>query len=95
MSKRFTEPLKSALREKFRLALTLRVVLEALFDRHAELERHFEGGLERRRILVLLHRNNRLPSDTHSIGQILLRYLSLSPEFTYLIAYGGHQSALR
>jgi len=36
-----------------------------------------------------------LPRDAHSIGEVLLCYLSQATEFTYLIAYGGHQSALR
>jgi hypothetical protein len=69
--------------------------MEALLERHAEHDGHFERSLKRRRVLVLLNRYDRLPCDTDSIGELLLRYLSLGSELPNLIAYGGHQSVLR
>ena len=78
-----------------RLALTARVVLEALLKRYTKRACHFERSLERRRILVLFDGDDRLPGDADSIGEFLLRHLAEGPEFSNLIAYGGHQSAFR
>jgi len=77
------------------LAFTERVILEALLERHTKLDCDFERGLKGRRILVLFDRNDRLPCDADSIGELLLRHLPEGPEFSNLIAYRGHQSALR
>ena len=46
-----------------RLTLTARVVLEALLERYTQHDRDFERSLQRRRILVLFDRNDRLPCD--------------------------------
>ena len=80
---------------QLRLALAARGILEALLDRHAKDDCHFERGLKGRRILVLFDRNDRLPCDANSIGEFLLRHLPKGPEFSNLIADCGHQSALR
>jgi len=69
--------------------------LEALLERHTKHDCHFERSLKRRRILVLFDRNDRLPCDADSIGELLLRHLPEGPEFSNLIAYCGHQSAFR
>ena len=75
--------------------LTVRVILEALLERHTQHDCHFERSLKGRRILILLDRNDRLACDADSISQLLLRHLPHSPKFANLIAYSGHQSAFR
>lgn len=77
------------------LALTARVILEALLKRHTENHCHFERRLERRRILILFDGYNGLPCDANLIGELLLRHRAEGPELSNLIAYGGHQSAFR
>jgi hypothetical protein len=77
------------------LALTARVILEALLERHTKHDCHFERGFKGRRILVLFDRNHRLPCNADLIGEFLLGHLAEGPEFSYLISYCGHQSALR
>src|SRR5206468_10075933 len=77
------------------LTLTARVILEALLKRHTKRDCHFERSLKRRRILVLFDGYDRLPCDAHLISEFLLRHLAEGPEFSNLIAYGGHQSAFR
>ena len=73
----------------------MRVILETLFERHTELDSHFERSFKRRGILVLFDRNDCLPRDADTIGEFLLRYLSSRSEFPNLIAYSGHQRILR
>jgi hypothetical protein len=77
------------------LALTARVILEALVKRHTKRDCHFKSSLERRRILVLFDSYDCLPCDADLIRKFLLRHLAEGPEFSNLIAYGGHQSAFR
>ncbi len=80
---------------QLRLTLTARVILEALLDRNTKHNCHFERSFKGRRILVLFDRNDCLPCDADLIGEFLLRHLPEGPEFSNLIAYCGHQSALR
>ncbi len=69
--------------------------MEALLKRYTKHDCDFERSLEGRRILVLFDGYYRLPCDADSIGEFLLRHLAEGPEFSNLIAYGGHQSAFR
>ena len=78
-----------------RLPFALRVVLKALLQWHAKHDGDFKSSLQRRRVLVLFDRDDCLPRDPNSICEFLLRYVSLSAEIPNLIAYDGHQSALR
>jgi hypothetical protein len=75
--------------------LTVRVILEALLERHTQHDCHFERSLEGRRILVLLDRNDCLACDADPVGEFLLRHLPPGAKFSNLIAYSGHQSAFR
>ena len=84
-----------AVRKALQLTLTVRVILEALLDRNTQHHCHFERSLEGGRILILLHRNDRLACDADPIGEFLLRHLPPGPKFSNLIAYSGHQSAFR
>ena len=77
------------------LARTARIILEALVKRHAKRDCHFKRSLEGRRILVLFDSYDGLPCDADLIRKFLLRHLAEGPEFSNLIAYGGHQSAFR
>jgi hypothetical protein len=43
----------------------------------------------------LFDRNHRLPCNADLIGEFLLGHLTDGTEFSYLISYCGHQSALR
>jgi hypothetical protein len=76
---------------QLRLALTVRVILEALLERHTKHDCHFERSLKGRRVLVLLDRDDCLTCDADSIGEFLLRHLPHGPKFPNLIAYSGQQ----
>jgi hypothetical protein len=78
-----------------RLTLTVRVVLEALLERYAKHDGDFERSLKRRGVLVLLDCDDGLARDANSIGELLLGHISHGTKFSNLVAYGGHQSALR
>jgi hypothetical protein len=80
---------------RLRLTLTVRVILEALVERHTKDDGHLERSLEGRRILVLLDGNDGLSCDADSVGKVLLRHLPHGPKFSNLIAYSGHQRGLR
>jgi hypothetical protein len=57
---------------QLRLALTMRVILEALLERYTQHDGHLERSLKGRRILVLLDRDDGLTRDADSIGEFLL-----------------------
>jgi hypothetical protein len=82
-------------RSRFKLTLTVRVILEALLERDTKRDCHLESSLKRRRILVLLDGNHGLACDADSIGKFLLRHLPRGPKFSNPVAYSGHQRALR
>jgi hypothetical protein len=85
----------SILAEQIRSALAVRVILEALLDRHTQYDGYLERSLEGWRILVLLDGNDSLAGDSDSIGKVLLRHLPRGPKFPDPIPYTRHQRALR
>jgi hypothetical protein len=75
---------------KMRLTLAVWIVLKAALKRHTQHDGNLERSLERRRVLILLDSDDRLPCDADAIGEILLRHLSQGPEFPNLVANGRH-----
>ena len=71
------------------------LVLKDRLERNAKYQRDLERGLQRRRISILLDRDDGLPRDPDAIGEVLLGHLMRRAQFADLIAYRGHQIARR